>query len=298
MRGMETNRGPARIEPTDLAALERYARTIERQQRDARARQRKRRRASMLGWIGAAVLGHRMPGAASLLVDAEWRRDALDAYCWRCGVSRTPFEDLANGCALCRDRRTPSRCPKLHGVVRLGRYAPPLSQWVPAIKQHAWRDMGLTLGHELGLQVAEAIGLGRIPRPDIVVPVPIHWLRRTLRGIDHAGLLAEEVARVVGVPCVRLLRARLASRQHGSGRGGRLANSGRFHATDLPRGATVREVLLIDDVRTTGGTTLEAARALRTKGVQGVAVAVCAVADPPSRATLAAAVSVLGTGRT
>lgn len=251
-------------------------------QRERRA-ERARKRATILNWLEHSVFGYRMPPASGLISEAEWSRDALDAFCWRCGVTRAPFEDLEHGCAECRDRRLAPRGVAVRGVVRLGRYAPPLSQWIPAIKQRAWRDMGLAMGRELGHQVAEAIAAGRIVRPEVVVPVPVHWTRRLLRGIDHTSTIADEVARTIGVPTAHPLRARLAGRQTGATRDGRMTNRDRYllRRGELSAGCT--EVLVVDDVRTTGGTTLEAIRALRALGVKGASVAVCAVADPPRR---------------
>ena len=269
--------------PRDPGALERLAKAAARTQRERRRTERVRRRAMLLHWLEESVFGYRMPLASGLIADAEWTRDGLDAFCWRCGVTRAPFEDLSRGCAECRDRGLSVRGVRMHGVARLGRYAAPLSQWVPAIKQRAWRDMATALGRELGLQVADAIDAGRLPRPHAIVPIPVHWARRMLRGIDHAHAIAEEAGRVLSLPVVQPIRARLATRQTGSAKAGRLGNRGRFvvDGDHLPSQCT--EVLLIDDVRTTGSTTLEALRVLRTAGVEGASIGVCAVADPPRR---------------
>lgn len=282
------SKGPARLPaPRDPHALARMARAIQRQGREERRIKQRRRQASTLGWLEDSVLGYRMPAASRLIADSEWARDALEAYCWRCGTTRVPYEDVRNGCACCRGRRMEVRGVPLRGVVRLGRYAPPLSQWVPAIKQRAWRDMGVTLGRELGEQVAEAIACGRIPRPHAVVSVPVHWLRRTLRGIDHTATLADEVARVIGVARAKPLRATLALRQTGGSRDRRVGNSGRYRPTGGPLDAGQGEVLIVDDVRTTGSTLFQCARALAGHGVSGISLAVCAAADPPDRSNLA-----------
>ena len=269
--------------PRDPRALAKLASAAARAQREKRKTERVRGRASLLHWLEESVFGYRMPLPSKLIADAEWSRDGIAAFCWRCGVTRAPFEDVSRGCAECRDRSMSVRGIRMHGVVRLGRYAPPLSQWVPAIKQRAWRDMGVALGRELGMQVADAIESGRMPRPHAVVPVPVHWTRRLLRGIDHTGTIAEEAARILGMPVARPLRARLATRQTGAEREARLGNRGRFQPRvgQLPAGCT--EVLVIDDVRTTGSTSLEVLRALRALDVEGVSIGVCAVSDPPRR---------------
>lgn len=284
---MGEQRRDAAVSPRDPRALARALAKANREVtgswRAAQRAARARRRATLLHWLEDSVFGYRMPPAARLIAEAEWMRDPLDAFCWRCGTTRAPFEDLERGCAECRERRMAPRGLAFRGVVRLGRYAPPLSQWVPAIKQRAWRDMGVLLGRELGRQVADAIEAGRIVRPAAVIPVPVHWTRRLLRGIDHTATLGEEVARVIGVPIVQPLRAHLAGRQTGAARQGRVGNRGRFaiRPNVLPSSAT--EVLLLDDVRTTGSTALDALRGLRELGVTGASVAVCAIADPPRR---------------
>jgi len=175
------------------------------------------------------------------------------------------------------------------GTVRLGRYGPPLSRWVPSIKSRCWRDMGVLLGRELGLQANEAIQAALVRRPDVVVSVPVHWSRRMLRGIDHGAVLADEVARAMGIPRVVALRAGLASRQTGGTKEQRSGNRGRFEAV---RGAAVSKgccVLLVDDVRTTGSTLREAMAALAPLGVESVVLGVCAVTDPPRRSSVAEA---------
>lgn len=243
--------------------------------------------------LEAGIVGHRMPHPELVISETGWSRDPIDRFCWRCGVTRVPFEDVSQGCGECRGRpsrigatRIPTRA-----VVRLGRYGPPLSQWSPAIKQRAWRQMAQRLGVELGRQAIDMIHAGAMPKPDCVVPVPVHWARSLLRGINHAQAIAEAVASELGVACVPALRACLAARQAGGDAADRMGNRGRFTLgrAFARRGAGLggAEVLLIDDVRTTGSTTLEAGRTLATAGIRGLSIGVLAVVDPPRRASLA-----------
>lgn len=267
------------------------------------------RGAASLRRLERTLLGSRMPFAEFVCAGVGWTREPLADACRRCGATRVRLESVEGGCGECRGSRL-----EVAAVVRLGRYAPPLSRWVPAIKSHAWKDMARRMGRELGLQVADAIDDARIVRPDVVVPMPVHWTRRLLRGIDHAGQLAEAAAAELACPCRNALVATCASRQSGRGRAARSSNGGRFQVVSDPAESRILNwmsmasraiglperypvagkqsawkglnVLLIDDVRTTGTTSEEAASLLRAVGANSVTLAVCAVADAPRRASL------------
>ncbi|MBI1303752.1 MAG: hypothetical protein GC172_08185 [Phycisphaera sp.] len=243
-----------------------------------RAAQRAAQRAVMLRGLEETLFGSRMPDPASLIVAAGWTRDSMNRFCLRCGTTLVPFEDRRGGCSACRGRAL-----SYAALVRLGRYAPPLSQWVPAIKRRAWSRMADALGCELGAQVRDACTADLMELPQAVAFIPTHPLRRLLRGIDHSERLARSVALELGVPCVRALRARLALRQTGGGRGHRIERGGRFVATRAARGLRGKTVLLVDDVRTTGSTLAEAASLLRASGVCRVTAACAAATDPPGR---------------
>ena len=248
---------------------------------EARRSERAARRARMLRGLEQSLFGSRMPEARTLVLHARWSRESLDTACPRCGVTRATFEDVRRGCAECRGRSL-----GYDGFVRLGRYAPPLSQWVPAVKARAWKGMAEVLGEELGRQVRDAVAADRIDSPDLIAFIPTHWLRRMLRGIDHGACLAEAAARVLGAPVAPLLRTSLAQRQTGSDRSHRSGRSERFTLPAVRRGCDSvagKCVLLIDDVRTTGSTLREASFVLKKAGARSVVAACCAATDPPNR---------------
>ncbi len=98
------------------------------------------------------------------------------------------------------------------------------------------------------------------------IPATKDAVRR--RGFDHADALADELA-----TAARMQRARLFARpknadQRAFDRRGRMQNmSGRFH---LETERIPKEVLLVDDICTTGATLFAAADCLRASGAQAV----------------------------
>lgn len=110
---------------------------------------------------------------------------------------------------------------------------------------------------------------------DIICYVPLSARRERERGYCQTRLLAEAAAKELGRPCVPALKRTRHTRPNSSLRGlaARRANvSGAFTVTDR-EAVSGRNVLLIDDVITTGATLGECARVLRMAGANRV---VCA----------------------
>ncbi|MEQ9453129.1 MAG: ComF family protein [Phycisphaeraceae bacterium] len=202
-----------------------------------------------------------------------WLPDTSEAYCPSCGVCVGPGEVLDRHCSRCRSLKLP-----WSSMTRLGRYKPPLSDWIKRLKyhgRHSWAD-------ELGVTLADALP----PHldPCVVVPVPMHWLRRTTRGLDHTHLIARAIARRQRWTFSPLLRrSRLTAPQSLIPPSQRVANlrgsieprKPRWIARDIPE-----RVLLVDDIKTTGATLTRCARCLQRLGVREVHTAVLAVAEP------------------
>jgi len=113
---------------------------------------------------------------------------------------------------------------------------------------------------------------------DAVLPVPLHWRRKTFRGFNQAMEIAKPVARILDVPFVTgIQRKRSTPFQSGLDATERVRNlKNAFHAPAVIRH---KHVLIIDDVVTTGVTTIQLGRRLRKSGVRKVSVLAVARAD-------------------
>ncbi len=109
------------------------------------------------------------------------------------------------------------------------------------------------------------------PDIDAVTFVPLHWRKLNERGFDQAQLIAEVVAKGLGLPCVAMLeRTRYTEAQAQVKREDREADEfdGVFRRSF--DSVEFKRLLIIDDVWTTGTTINAAAKAVLSGGVECV----------------------------
>ncbi len=117
-----------------------------------------------------------------------------------------------------------------------------------------------------------------LPSETVVVPVPTVSRHIRNRGYDHAAVLAKAVALQQGLLCAPLLRRIKHSTQHTAGRAKRLSQAKGSFIMRPQKGLLPKQVLLIDDIITTGATVKHAAEVLQE---QGITVCIAALAYQP-----------------
>lgn len=166
-------------------------------------------------------------------------------------------------CAVC-ERRSPPFDLSLSAF----RYEGVVPMLVTGAKFRGRLDQVRLLGRCLAERVREA----GPPRPDLVVPVPLHPQRQRQRGYNQALEIARVVGRELGLAIAPdlLVRTRSTPPQAGLDQRARLSNlSGAFAIKGAPQG---RAVALVDDVMTTGSTVSELSHVLRQAGVAHIQV--------------------------
>ena len=104
----------------------------------------------------------------------------------------------------------------------------------------------------------------------MIISVPTATGRVRQRGFGHSELLARNISRQLRMEQSNALRRLGQSRQLGSGRQVRMTQLADSFAVKNPSRIAGRDILLIDDVLTTGGTLISAAKALKVAGAKQV----------------------------
>ena len=220
----------------------------------------------------------------------------------RCAVCADPLppalQSAADSQPLCTACN--QELPAFARAASYGAYRDELRELIHLLKYQEIRSAAGVLGRLL-VQAAEPLlsssGAGSL----LVAPVPLHSGKFRERGFNQAELIAQaalrELARVSGrnldFDTTVLLRRRATESQVGMRREQRRENiRGAFTASkEVVAG---REVLLIDDVMTTGSTVSECARVLRAAGARTVLVATVARSSKESSSFAAPSVALAG----
>jgi predicted amidophosphoribosyltransferase len=163
-----------------------------------------------------------------------------------CPVCAGPLGHFAplSSCVSCQRLR-----PRFDAALAVGRYEGTLRELVVRMKY----GKEPALASPLGKLLAETLApWSRLPDADVVVPVPMRFLRRLGRGFNQSESIAEEVARRLALPLTRrALRRRPAGpAQAGLTLSRRLAAQRRTMVVRRPRAISGRTVLLVDYLMT------------------------------------------------
>ncbi len=182
--------------------------------------------------------------------------------CFRCGKNVESPE--AEYCGDCMKRK--------HGFEKgfpLLHYVPPVSDAVAAMKYHGRAEYASFYGGLLADTFGEewkALGIKEL------IPVPVHSEKLKKRGYNQAELIAEAVAHKLkfSVNKTILVRCEETRAQKKLSREERFLNL--RSAFQPGEGTAAEEVLLVDDIYTTGATADACAEALKRAGAKRVYV--------------------------
>ena len=201
-------------------------------------------------------------------------------HCFGCGMEGAV---LCDACV----REFPLAPPVLGGAGAPRAYAPfayrhePLRKALWALKFKGTREVAevcAALLYDSLIPLLEEYALYRGVTKPFLVPVPISRRRRWVRGYNQAELIARELARLDGghsftLACGVLQKIKDVPPQTTlSEKRARMENIKGSFAVAPPKAALLsgRDVIVLDDIFTTGATFAEAKRALKTQGARTV----------------------------
>ncbi|OMC13756.1 ComF family protein [Mycobacterium sp. SP-6446] len=166
-------------------------------------------------------------------------------------------------------------------VFALGRYAGARRQAILALKEHGRADLVAPLARALAIGLHRLLTWGMLETPLTIVPAPTRRSAARRRGGDPVARLAAAAVAAhpdaVVVPALRMTA--LARDSVGLRPAARERNiAGRVLLRGRPAKLQRTEVLIVDDIVTTGATARESVRVLRSAGVRVAAVLAIAAA--------------------
>ena len=211
-------------------------------------------------------------------------------HCMVCGEAGQEDHDLCRACHADLPWQGPSclRCalplpspgtcgaclqqpPPLTETHAVFDYGFPLDRLLPRLKFHRDFASGRVLAQAMAAHCVQ------LPRPDALLPLPLHRERLRRRGYDQALELARPLAKTLNLPLATglLERSKSTSAQSRLDAGARKRNlRGAFRIVSGAR--LPAHIALLDVVMTTGATLHAAARVLLACGAQRVDAWVCA----------------------
>jgi predicted amidophosphoribosyltransferase len=163
-------------------------------------------------------------------------------------------------------------------VFSLGRYAGSRRGAIVAIKEHGRADLTRPLGAALQAGLGRLLSWGVVDAPLTIVPAPTRRIAARRRGGDPVTRMADAAtAANPAATVVRALRMKALVRDSvGLSSSARQKNIAGRVRLRVPRDGFAGDVIVVDDIVTTGATATESVRTLQTSGA--VVVAVLAIA--------------------
>lgn len=147
---------------------------------------------------------------------------------------------------------------------------------IHALKYEGRKDIGIEAGKIFGFELKGSV----YEQADFLIPVPLHWKKQRKRGYNQSEMIALGMGKALGKPVYTdiLERIEFTSSQTRKTRYDRFTNvTGSFIVKNCEKCAG-RNILLIDDVVTTGSTVEACAEVLIKNNISKVSLATLAVA--------------------
>lgn len=222
----------------------------------------------------------------SLIELAEGLKDALaPARCiqcliegtWYCGLCRNSTPPHVLTCIICKQERPAGRTcvlcreeTSITGIVSAGAYSnQPLQRGIEWLKFKGIRPLAEILGALLIPRIASIAPLEYLAKHAVLVPLPLHTWRKRTRGFNQSEDIANAIGRICTIQVAHILKRTAAtSSQANLPHTLRAQNMENAFSLAISKQEYIHliqkkpNIIIIDDVATTGSTLSSAACAL------------------------------------
>lgn len=197
-----------------------------------------------------------------------------NSHCIRCGAALGPHiaSTAKDGCAVCKGKYLP-----FNTLTSIAHYDGVMKTLIHSFKYARQKFLSsllndIVLTHE---QLKEIV-----PHIDIIVPIPLHWLKKMRRGFNQSELLSRGIQRYFSKPISanNLCRIKYTASQTQLTKSQRLVNIHNAFFVKYPKSFKGKRILLVDDVLTTGVTASECSKKLKEAGAESVHLLILATA--------------------
>jgi len=204
-------------------------------------------------------------GALAICTSCEAELPWLGGHCQVCALP-LPSHGLVCGACL-------KKPPSFSKVEVPWRYAFPIDSLITRFKHQARWPLGRLLGELLSQHLVHAFDEG-LPRPDLLLPVPLASRRQRQRGFNQAAMLGQWLSTALQLPRqdAWLQRVLDTPAQQQLDAATRKRNLRKAFALASESAVAGRHIALVDDVLTTGATAESLARLLNKAGAARVDV--------------------------
>ncbi|MCD6098472.1 ComF family protein [bacterium] len=198
----------------------------------------------------------------------------FDNRCSVCGKELEPDDVLfCKGCleALARSNLQIEQIDELEFIIPLAPFDD-VREAIHTLKYSGWKRLGRKLGVTLGEKLSRVDFLREF---HILLPVPLHNTRKRERGFNQSLVISEGVSEVLGIPVEKktVVRVKNTRSQTQLSEKERRKNVYEAFKVKAPDKITGKNIIIVDDVVTTGSTTKEITRVLKDAGARRVGVA-------------------------
>lgn len=197
----------------------------------------------------------------------SWRQVCAHGVCWLCEQTVPLVDGLCTDCAMDLPYLPSHSCKpsSINGHPCRAWFAPlsyqtPVDRWFAPFKYAHQPGMAKHFAPLIAAHVVRCYRINRIFLPQALIPIPLSTMRWWQRGYNQAGLLAEEVGRLLDIPVLYPLRRRYTRASTAMGARERAQNLENAFRVAVP--LELERIALVDDIITSGATLGAAGRTL------------------------------------